>query len=56
LLNLEEVQWNEVPELHWTLGERSLDVRRWKALHDAFRFTLSYARGNLDSVDWGRVV
>lgn len=46
----------ETPPLRWTIGETGWDVRQWKALHDAFRFTLSHSRGNLASVDWGRLI
>lgn len=45
-----------IPSLRWTIGEQGWDVRQWKALHDAFRFTLSHSRGNLASVDWGRLI
>lgn len=46
----------EIPSLRWMIGEPGWDVRQWKALHDAFRFTLSHSRGNLASVDWGRLI
>lgn len=45
-----------VPPLYWTIGKPGWDVRQWKALHDAFRFTLAHSRGNLSSVDWGRLI
>jgi SNF2 family DNA or RNA helicase len=28
----------------------------WRALHNAFRLTLSHGKGNLSSVDWGRLI
>lgn len=56
LLDLDNPQRAELPELKWTIGAKGWDVRQWKALHDAFRFTLSHSRGNLASVDWGRLV
>jgi superfamily II DNA or RNA helicase len=56
LLDLDEIARAELPTLRWTIGAKGWDVRQWKALHDAFRFTLSHARGNLSSVDWGRLV
>jgi len=56
LLELDDISRAELPELRWTIGTKGWDVRQWKALHDAFRFTLSHARGNLASVDWGRLV
>ena len=52
LLDLDDMQRAELPELKWTIGVKGWDVRQWKALHDAFRFTLSHSRGNLASVDW----
>lgn len=45
-----------IPSLRWMIGEPGWDARQWKALHDAFRFTLSHSRGNLASVDWGRLI
>lgn len=56
LLDLDEIMRAELPTLKWTIGSKGWDVRQWKALHDAFRFTLSHTRGNLASVDWGRLV
>ena len=56
LLDLDTLSRAELPELRWTIGAKGWDVRQWKALHDAFRFTLSHSRGNLASVDWGRLV
>lgn len=56
LLDLEPIDRAEIPSLTWTIGKPGWDVRQWKALHDAFRFTLSHSRGNLASVDWGRLV
>jgi superfamily II DNA or RNA helicase len=50
------IQRAEIPPLRWTIGEPGWDARQWKALHDAFRFTLSHSRGNLASVDWGRLI
>ncbi len=56
LLDVETIARAEIPSLTWTIGKPGWDVRQWKALHDAFRFTLSHSRGNLASVDWGRLV
>src|SRR5438128_11776958 len=56
LLDLEQLERAEIPTLNWTIGAKGWDVRQWKALHDAFRFTLSHSRGNLASVDWGRLI
>ncbi len=56
LLDLDDITRAEIPELKWTIGAKGWDARQWKALHDAFRFTLSHSRGNLASVDWGRLV
>src|SRR5258707_1467164 len=56
LLDLDDISRADLPELRWTIGARDWDVRQWKALHDAFRFTLSHSRGNLASVDWRRLV
>ena len=56
LLDLDDIARAEIPELRWTIGTKGWDARQWKALHDAFRFTLSHSRGNLASVDWGRLV
>src|SRR5258707_397327 len=56
LLDLDDISRADLPELRWTIGAKDWDVRQWKALHDAFRFTLSHSRGNLASVDWGRLV
>src|SRR6266487_7057173 len=50
------VELAQIPSLRWTIGVPGWDARQWKALHDAFRFTLSHARGNLASVDWGRLI
>jgi len=50
------VELAQIPSLSWTIGEAGWDARQWKALHDAFRFTLSHSRGNLASVDWGRLI
>ena len=55
-LDGESIERAEIPPLRWTIGEQGWDVRQWKALHDAFRFTLSHSRGNLASVDWGRLI
>jgi ERCC4-related helicase len=55
-LDLDDITRAEIPELKWTIGAKGWDARQWKALHDAFRFTLSHSRGNLASVDWGRLV
>src|SRR5260370_8170940 len=56
LLDVETIARAEIPSLTWTIGKPGWDVRQWKALHDAFRFTLSHSRGNLASVDWGRLI
>lgn len=55
-LDGDSIERAEIPPLRWTIGEQGWDVRQWKALHDAFRFTLSHSRGNLASVDWGRLI
>lgn len=55
-LDGESIERAEIPPLTWTIGAAGWDVRQWKALHDAFRFTLSHSRGNLASVDWGRLI
>src|SRR5260370_7418424 len=56
LLDVETIARAEIPSLTWTIGKPGWDVRQWKALHDAFRFTLSHPRGNLASLDCGRLV
>lgn len=56
LLDVEHIERAELPALKWTIGAHGWDARQWKALHDAFRFTLAHSRGNLASVDWGRLV
>ncbi len=56
LLDLDDITRAEIPALKWTIGAKGWNARQWKALHDAFRFTLSHSRGNLASVDWGRLV
>ncbi len=58
VLGLENIERTEVPTLEWTLGDakRGWDPLKWHALHHAFRLTLSHGRGNLASVDWGRLI
>src|SRR5437868_485140 len=56
LLDVEHIERAVIPPLNWTIGASGWDLKQWKALHDAFRFTLSHSRGNLASVDWGRLV
>jgi len=53
---LEPITRAHTPTLSWTLGAPGWDPLQWKALHDAFRLTLSYGRGHLGAVDWGRLV
>ncbi len=53
---LEPVKRDQPPPLTWTLDDRGWDPLQWKALHDAFRLTLSHGRGHLGIVDWGRLV
>ncbi len=53
---IEPIERTETPEICWTLGQPGYDHTAWKALHDAFRLTLSHGRGNLASVDWGRLI
>ncbi len=54
--DLETITRAQVPSLAWTLGDPGWDPLQWKALHDAFRLTLSHGRGHLGAVDWGRLV
>ncbi len=54
--DLESIERAQVPGLNWTLGASGWDPLQWKALHDAFRLTLSHGRGHLGAVDWGRLV
>ena len=54
--DLETIERAQSPSLQWTLGDPGWDPLLWKALHDAFRLTLSHARGHLGAVDWGRLV
>lgn len=54
--DLEPIARAEAPPLTWTLGDPGWDPLQWKALHDAFRLTLSHGRGHLGAVDWGRLV
>jgi SNF2 family DNA or RNA helicase len=53
---LEPIEPAQVPTLEWTLGHPNWDHTAWKALHDAYRLTLSHGRGHLASVDWGRLI
>ncbi|MBI4613295.1 MAG: DEAD/DEAH box helicase family protein [Planctomycetes bacterium] len=53
---LEPIKRAEVPSLDWTIDRPGWNPIEWKALHDAFRLTLSHGRGNLAAVDWGRLV
>lgn len=54
--DLEPLERTEVPPLAWTIGAPRWDPLEWRALHSAFRLTLSHGRGNLASVDWGRLI
>src|SRR6266511_506826 len=54
--DLETIERTEMPQIGWTLGQPGYDHTAWKALHDAFRLTLSHGRGHLASVDWGRLI
>jgi ERCC4-related helicase len=56
VLGLELIERAETPKPEWTLGKPGWDHTEWKALHDAYRLTLSHGRGHLASVDWGRLV
>src|SRR5574341_627753 len=56
VLSLEPVERTEVPTLRWTLGEHRWNALEWRALHAAYRLTLSHGRGNLASADWGRLI
>jgi superfamily II DNA or RNA helicase len=56
ILGLEPIGRADVPTVEWTLGEPNWDHTAWKALHDAYRLTLSHGRGHLGSVDWGRLI
>lgn len=53
---LEPIERAEVPTIEWILGDPNWDYTAWKALHDAYRLTLSHGRGHLASVDWGRLI
>lgn len=52
----EPIERLEVPQLRWTVGEPRWSHLEWRALHDAYRLTLSHGRGNLASADWGRLI
>src|SRR4051812_20903837 len=56
ILDHELIERAEVPELRWTLDDAGADPTAWKALHDAYRLTLSQGRGHLGAADWGRLV
>jgi hypothetical protein len=56
ILGLEPIEHAHAPTLEWTLGGVRWDHTEWKALHDAYRLTLSHGRGHLASVDWGRLI
>lgn len=56
ILGLEPITPARVPDLTWTVGAPGWNHLQWKALHDAFRLTLAHGRGNLSSVDWGRLI
>jgi hypothetical protein len=53
---LEPITSTRPPAIGWTIGKPGYDHTAWKALHDAFRLTLSHGRGHLASVDWGRLI
>lgn len=54
--DLEPIERTAMPQVGWTLGQPGYDHTAWKALHDAYRLTLSHGRGHLASVDWGRLI
>jgi superfamily II DNA or RNA helicase len=56
ILGLEPITPARMPDLTWTIGTPGWSHLHWKALHDAFRLTLAHGRGNLSSVDWGRLI
>src|SRR5262245_33570388 len=56
MAGIEPVERSAVPPLKWTIGEPQWDPLRWRALHNAYRLTLSHGRSNLSSVDWGRLI
>lgn len=56
VVGLESIDRAQAPELTWTLGGPRWDHGEWKALHDAYRLTLSQGRGHLGAVDWGRLI
>ncbi|MGB4952045.1 MAG: hypothetical protein WBO55_15565, partial [Rhizobiaceae bacterium] len=56
ILGLEPIELARMPDLAWTIGQPGWSHLQWQALHDAYRLTLSHGRGNLSSVDWGRLI
>lgn len=56
IVGVEPMERAEMPALVWTLGDPNWRPLDWKALHDAYRLTLSHGRGNLIAVDWGRLI
>lgn len=56
ILGLELIESARMPDLAWTIGKPGWSHLQWQALHDAYRLTLSHGRGNLSSVDWGRLI
>lgn len=56
ILGLEPIESAHSPTLDWTIGAPGWNHLQWQALHDAYRLTLSHGRGNLSSVDWGRLI
>jgi hypothetical protein len=56
ILGPEPIEPAQVPTLEWTLDSPNWDHTEWKALHDAYRLTLSHGRGHLASADWGRLI
>jgi len=56
ILGLEPIERTAIPPVSWTVGAPQWDPLKWRALHSAFRLTLSHGRGNLAAVDWGRLI
>lgn len=56
ILGLEPIESARMPDLDWTIGQPGWSPLQWQALHDAYRLTLAHGRGNLSSVDWGRLI
>jgi len=56
VLGLEPIERADPADLLWTITRPGWDLLKWKALHHAFRLTLTQGRGSLASVDWGRLI